>query len=215
MTNKSRIIEYLMNHPQGIDDDELTAALNLKYRQQANSICRELEKIGVIKRIIVNGKFHNFYIRESIHKNESKALFVEKSKESKNKMWFWEGNVQQRIVDYLKSNGFSIIFVADTSTRQRGVDIVSKKGKEELWITVKGYPTGTKKTNPSTQASHWFKQAIFDVIDYRNQSDSLSLGIGLPNFPRYQSMTKKTSWIKSCSGFHFYWVDENGDVSVK
>ncbi len=39
-----------MNHPEGIDDDDLARVLNLSARQQANSRCRQLAKEGLVIR---------------------------------------------------------------------------------------------------------------------------------------------------------------------
>jgi hypothetical protein len=38
MTIRDRILEFLSQHPEGVDDDELARALKLKARQQAS--CR-------------------------------------------------------------------------------------------------------------------------------------------------------------------------------
>ncbi len=46
MTVKQRIILYLQNHPEGIDDHELARVLGLSARQQANMPCQELLKIA-------------------------------------------------------------------------------------------------------------------------------------------------------------------------
>ena len=43
------------------------------------------------------------------------------------KPWFWEGNVQARIVEHLKEAGISIISSANTSTREQGKDILAKE----------------------------------------------------------------------------------------
>jgi hypothetical protein len=44
---------------------------------------------------------------------------------------------------------------------------VAEKDGKALWVSVKDYPRATAKTNPLVQARHWFKQAIFDMIEYR------------------------------------------------
>ena len=61
MTIRERIMAFLQKHPEGVDDDTLGRALQLKYRQQANSRCRQLEKEGLVVRQHVNGKIHNFW----------------------------------------------------------------------------------------------------------------------------------------------------------
>ena len=188
MTIKQRIAEYLSRHTEGVDDDELAKALNLKQRQQANSRCRELESEGLVARRLVDGKIHNFWIggnqlvaQQKSEKKGKESISSEKGDDN----WFWEGNIQSSIIKYLTTQGYQIRSVADTARRQPGKDITAEKYGKTLWISVKGYPKGTSRTHPSTQASHWFKQIIFDIIEYRGESKEAELvvGFGLP--PQY------------------------------
>lgn len=41
--------------------------------------------------------------------------------------WFWEGNVQKKIVEHLKNKGFKITKTANTQSKESGYDIVGKK----------------------------------------------------------------------------------------
>lgn len=59
-TIRERVLAYLCQHPEGVDDDELARALDLNARQQANAICRKLEQQGQVLRRKVEGKIHNF-----------------------------------------------------------------------------------------------------------------------------------------------------------
>ena len=63
ITIRDRILDYLGRHPEGADDDEITRALNLKYRQQANSRCRQLMSEGIVRRERVGGKIRNYLVR--------------------------------------------------------------------------------------------------------------------------------------------------------
>ena len=213
---RDRIVIFLMEHSEGIDDDDLTNELGLSYRQQANSICRQLENEGFLERKYKNGKIHNFCIDEENRINKRQSVVDEKkSEEDYARNWFWEGNVQKKVRDYLLKNSYHIKFFANTAKRQKGVDIIAEKNINELWITAKGYPEGTVKTPASTQASHWFKQAIFDIIIYRSQENDISLGIALPDFRRYHALSNKIHWFKGVSGYKYYWVSKNGEVSVE
>ncbi len=214
MVVKQRIMQILGNYPDGIDDDDLARVLNLSNRQHANSCCRELEKEGLLVRRPVNGKIHNFLagnivqiapapIRE-IHQNESK--FDD---------WFWEGNVQTSVGDFLVSQGFCILSTANTATHQQGIDIVAEKGGKHLWVSVKGYPRKTEKTNPSVQAGHYFKECVFDMVEYRERDKNVVLGIALPDFPRYRKMAARITWLKPVARFSYFWVGENGEVVVE
>jgi len=216
MTIKERIVEYLKKHPEGVDDDMLARNLNLSARQQANSRCNQLAKEGLVERRKVAGKIHNFWIGgkgggvpKQIESTKKPALNPETPKKDN---WFWEGNVQAKVVGYLAGQGYSIMSVADTASHQRGKDIEAEKNGRPVWISVKGYPKGTAKTHPSTQAGHWFKQAVFDILEYRGEDDGVELGLALPDYSRYRDLTKKISWLKSIARFTYYWVRESGEV---
>lgn len=214
MTNKQRIISYLQNHPEGIDDDKLAKVLDLSTRQQANMRCRELEKEGLVIRQPINGKIHNFWVGNNIQS----LLLVEshlETKPAKFEYWFWEGNVQTKVVEYLRAQGYQNISEVDTASHQRGIDIKAEQSGISLWVTVKGYPIGTKKTNPSVQAAHWFKHAIFNIVQYRERDKEVLLAVALPDKTRYQDLAKKITWFKPIAKFSYFWVRENGEVSVE
>ncbi|MCS6939717.1 MAG: hypothetical protein NZM94_10620, partial [Roseiflexus sp.] len=134
---------------------------------------------------------------------------------SKSEHWFWEGNIQSKVVQYLAAQGFHIRSVADTASHQQGIDIVAEKDGKFLWVSVKGHPQDTGKTNPSVQAGHWFKQAIFDVIEYRERDKQVLIAVALPDYPRYRSLAQKITWFKPVANFVYFWVKEDGQVSVE
>lgn len=214
MTIKQRIISFLQNHPEGIDDDQLARVLDLSARQQANMRCRELEKEGLVIRRRIKGKIHNFLAGKSV-KSVPSAAHKPENNLPKSDDWFWEGNVQSKVVNYLASQNYRIRSVADTASHQQGIDIIAERNSKSLWVSVKGYPKGTDKTNPSVQAAHWFKQAIFDIIEYRERDKNVSLAFALPDYPRYHALAKKISWLKPVANFSYFWVKENGEVFVE
>lgn len=217
MTIRERIVVFLKNHPEGVDDDTLAETLGLKYRQQANSRCRQLEKEGLVVRRRVSGKIHNFWVG---NKQDSITQIPPSQtgpplKSGGGKPWCWEGNVQATVVRYLATQDCIIRSVADTASRKPGKDIVAERKGKPIWITVKGYPEGTSKTHPSTQAGHWFKQAVFDIIEYRGEGEVAELGIALPDFPRYRSLAQRINWFQPVAKFAYYWVREGGEVVVE
>lgn len=212
MTIMARILALLKTCPEGIDDDELAKVLQLSARQQANSRCRALEKKGVIRRRRVNGKIRNFAVDGIAlpHVGTPEESGLENSRP-----WFWEGNVQEVIVNYLTTQRYAIQSTADTATRQRGVDIVAEREGQRLWVSVKGYPVGTARTSPSLQASHWFKQVVFDVLAYRGSDKDVAIGVGLPDYRRYRDMSQKIDWFKPIGKFSYFWVRADGGVLVE
>jgi hypothetical protein len=213
MTILNRIIEYLREHPEGVDDDSLTIALNLKARQQANSRCRRLEAYGIVTRRQIKGKIHNFLNADApLHLIQETRTVVAIGEAP----WFWEGNIQAAVVTYLENLKHSISFAANTATRQQGKDIIAIDGSgQTLWISVKGYPVGTPKTNPSTQARHWFSHALFDLILWRGESRTASVALALPDKKTYRNFIGRVEWFLEEVSASIYWVSQDGRVSVE
>ena len=222
MTIRDRIEDYLKSHPEGINDDDLAFNLGLKSRQQANSRCRQLEKEGFVKRVVIGGIIHNFWsenfyprtateIQAKIVSTQTKTT-KQPTDVPKSSHWFWEGNVQSKVINFLVSQKYLIRSVADTASHQTGIDIMAEKDGKKLWVSVKGYPRGPEKTNASTQSRHWFKQAIFDIIEYRERDKEAFLAIAFPDFPTYRNLAKKITWLKSAAKFVYIWVKEDGSV---
>ena len=157
-TIKQRIIDYLQRHPEGVDDDQIAAELGLSARQQANVRCRELEREGLVARRQINGKLHNFWIGTEAASTVPIAVPATKkpaeTRGARHEDWFWEGNVQSQVARYLAAHGFHVHSVADTATHETGKDIIAERDGQRLWVTVKGYPRGTERTNPTVQARH-------------------------------------------------------------
>ncbi|MBC7338845.1 MAG: MarR family transcriptional regulator [Firmicutes bacterium] len=208
---RDRVISLLREHPQGVDDDELARALGLRHRQQASSTCRQLAQEGLVERRVVGGK-----IRWRGQAEVAAAPVEEPPTPSGHEPWFWEGNVQASVVKFLKERRYSIVSFADPRRRERGKDIEAENPAGGLlWVTVKGYPEGTPRTNPSTQAQHWFKDAFFDLVCWRGERKDVALAIGLPDFPRYRAPARKVSWVQPILGFSFIWVREGGEATVE
>ncbi|HEC36344.1 MAG TPA: MarR family transcriptional regulator [Anaerolineae bacterium] len=207
---RGRILAYLRDHPEGVDDDELTRALNLKYRQQANSRCRQLAADGIVERRRVRGKIRNFLV------DPEKAFAPRVQPEpAEDRPWFWEGNVQDVVIRYLRSQRYRIVSFADTASRQPGKDIEAERDGVPLWVTVKGYPEGTARTHPSTQAGHWFKDALFDIVLWRGESETAELALAMPDFPRYRDLAEKVAWLQPVARFFYIWVREDGSVVLE
>ena len=65
------ILEYLQDHPEGVDGDSLARSLRLKSSEQAGAACRRLRDRGYVARRRVNGKLRRFaVIREQTEVEE-------------------------------------------------------------------------------------------------------------------------------------------------
>ena len=137
--------------------------------------------------------------------------------------WYEETNVARKIRDFLESKGW-VILKFNEDKRQKGPDIIAMKNHKKLIVEVKGYPSrkyvkGEKKgelkpTHPSSQAAHWFAEALLSVVKEKSKDREVDIGIGLPKFPRYLKLMREVS-ILSALGLRFYVVDENGKVEIK
>lgn len=215
-TIKQRIIDYLQRHPEGVDDDQIAAELGLSARQQANVRCRELEREGLVAGRPINGKLHNIWIGTNTA-NTAPIAIPAASKTAATRGtghddWFWEGNVQSKVAHYLAAHGFHVHSVADTATHETGKDIIAERDGRRLWVTVKGYPRGTERTNPTVQARHWFQGAVFDIVQYRGEDPDVDLAIALPDYPRYRKLAERIVWFRAAARFTYFWVRQDDTV---
>jgi hypothetical protein len=137
--------------------------------------------------------------------------------------WPWEGAVQSVFAAVLVRHGWSITAVADTATKARGVDVLAEKGPRRLGAEVKGWPSvgyadprraaEVKRTQPSTQAGHWFSQALLkamELLDSHPERESLMV---LPDFPRYRDLTGRTRTGRQAAGIHVVLLGQDGALT--
>ena len=130
--------------------------------------------------------------------------------------WHWEGNVQAALVCHLTGDGYRIIKVSDTASKERGPDIVAiTPAGEELQVSVKGYPEGTERTHPATQARHYFVDAFYDLFAWREENPKVILALGLPDFSTYRKMSRRVASGVRFVGASLFWVFQDGHVEVE
>jgi len=127
--------------------------------------------------------------------------------------WYWEGNIQNKIVHFLKTRGYIILKEANTALKDPGVDIIAISPEmKRLLVSVKGFPYENNKSK-NTQARHWFAEAIFDLVLYRQEFPEVILAIGIPEgFPTYQNLSHKVTWFKESLPLKYFWVTQEGNV---
>jgi hypothetical protein len=209
-TLSDRILLYLHDHPEGVDDDALAQALDVAHRAAVNQVCHRLEQEGRVVRGRAHGKIRNYLGRELPPTAET-TLPVAVPGE---RPWYWEGLVQSRVEQWLLEHGYRILRTANTATKERGKDIEAHRDGIPMWVTVKGYPTGTAKTQPGVMAPHWFKDAVFELLVWRGESDAAELAIALPDFPRYRKLHDRVHWLQPVVNWQTIWVDQAGLVTV-
>jgi hypothetical protein len=137
--------------------------------------------------------------------------------------WFWEGNVQAAIAQFLGASGWIVTGLADTASKARGFDITARQGSRHLVVEVKGFPSKDyadprrageqKKTNPLNQAPKWYAQAILKAMRTRDSLPTAEIAIGLPDYPRYRTLIQQTEGSLRDLGLGIYLVGDRGDVT--
>jgi hypothetical protein len=220
MTVSDDVLRALRARPAGMTDAELAAMFG-KRHQHINQTCRTLASQGLITRDNSHGGVVNRVIGDT---PQPPATVVRSAAQSYDEQeWAWEGNVQSCVVTYLAANGWSILRVADTAQRERGVDIIAERDGQRLLIEVKGWPSSTyargeragqpKPTQPTLQATHWFAEAMTSLI--RRGADLGSrLAMGLPDMPRYRVLLGETRWALNRLDITVYLVTAEGAVMI-
>lgn len=130
--------------------------------------------------------------------------------------------MQSAVVTALATSGWSILAVANTATKERGIDVVASRESEMLGVEVKGFPSRqyadpariheAKRTSPSTQAAHWYAQAVLAAMRLRGKNPAWRSVIALPDFPRYRDLYAETTDSLAAAQVEVWWVDQMGTV---
>lgn len=136
--------------------------------------------------------------------------------------WHTEANVQALLVTALATDGWRILSVANTATREHGIDVIAARASHTVGFEVKGFPSRAyanparageqKRTSPSSQATHWYAQAVLAAMRLRDKEPAWRSAIALPDFPRYRSLHSETSGSLAAAGIEVWWVGQTGTV---
>nr|WP_200958099.1 hypothetical protein [Nocardioides sp. Soil805] len=136
--------------------------------------------------------------------------------------WHAEANVQAVLVTALATDGWRILSVANTATKEHGIDVIAARDGQTVGIEVKGFPSRTyadparageqKRASPSTQAGHWYSQAVLAAMRLRGKEPTWSSVIALPDFPRYRQLHFETAGSLSATGIEVWWIDQSGTL---
>jgi Holliday junction resolvase-like predicted endonuclease len=136
-----------------------------------------------------------------------------------------EGTVQSFVVAYLVSQGWEIQRVADTASREQGIDVLATRDGHVLAVEVKGFP-GTayadprrsgeaKRTPPAAQARVWYAQAILKAMLTRSDHPEYDLAIALPDAATYRSLHQRTRTSLDQLSISVMFVTATGDVHLR
>jgi Holliday junction resolvase-like predicted endonuclease len=136
--------------------------------------------------------------------------------------WHTEAAVQAAVVAGLLGAGWTIQSQANTATKEHGIDVVAERDTVTVGIEVKGFPSRKyadvrrageqKRTQPSTQAGHWFAQAVLAAMRLRSRHPEYLSVIALPDFPRYRALHTETVQSLNAAEVHVWWVGQDGSV---
>lgn len=225
MSDREKFLVALSSEPNGLCDDCLYAIAGWPARQRANIIGRRLQVEGVIGRskAVCGGCGKTKTVSRLAGGSDSVlaaapavSSAVPDVTDAAGSVWHWEGHVQATIAAYLAVSGYELKQVVDTASKEQGVDIIAERAGKQLWVTVKGYPKGTSKTNPNTQSRHWFSHAMFDVVRYRTKRPDIEIGVGLPDgFTSYLNLAPSVAWLHDAAPFTFFWASQDGKVRTE
>lgn len=136
--------------------------------------------------------------------------------------WHTEANVQASLVTALAADGWRILSVANTATKEHGIDVIASRDGQTVGVEVKGFPSRNyadparagevKRTAPSTQAAHWYSQAVLAAMRLRGKEPAWRAVIALPGFPRYRDLYAETTESLAAAQIEVWWVNETGTV---
>jgi hypothetical protein len=135
-----------------------------------------------------------------------------------------EAAVQARLVAHLASGGWQIRRVADTASRESGVDVVASKGARTLAIEVKGFPSRSyadphkadqvKPTNPAVQARHWYAAAMLQAMLMRQAHPTYEIAVAFPDVHTYRTLHQRTRGSLADLKVATYFVAADGQVTT-
>lgn len=220
MTVADDVLRALQGHSAGMTDAELARLLD-KNHPHINQVCHRLANQGLLIRDGSRGDIVNRISGGA--PPAGGAVARQAAVNSREHEWAWKGNIQSRIAAHLAASGWSIIRVADTAQRERGVDIIARRDGHRHLVEVKGWPSRTyvrgeragqpKPTQPTLQATHWFAEALTSLIR-RGTEPGVRLGIGLPDMPRYRTLVGEADWALNRLNITIYLVTAEGTVET-
>ncbi len=139
--------------------------------------------------------------------------------------WPWEGAVQDVFAELLMLHGWQIDRLANTASREHGVDVIAHKGERRLGGEVKGFPlegyadpkrVGEKKrAKPNGQAKISFGKAIHAALILRDAQPSWESLVVLPDTPRYRELLGQTQRSPGSAEVHVVLVTKEGGYSCQ
>lgn len=135
--------------------------------------------------------------------------------------WYWEGTVQSAVVRHLVHEGWDMVGVADTASRERGTDIRAARGDETMLVEVKGFPSetyehgakqGMPNPNVNGQARHYFVDAVLAGLLMRGEHPDDRVVLALPDKPTFATLATRCAPSFAAIGVEIWLVTESGAI---
>ncbi len=142
--------------------------------------------------------------------------------------WFWEGNVQARVLAYMEEEGFTILSLGDPSPAEQGVEIAAERNAEQQvshrLVSVRGWPSALytrgslagqpRSASPEVIARSWIAQALLDLALVRGSDPDVELSLALPAMASYIRYLQRLRWFLAAARTSIYLVAQDGRVAV-
>jgi hypothetical protein len=135
--------------------------------------------------------------------------------------WLDESAVQQRLVRWLESEGWTILRQA--MGREHGTDIDAERDGELMSIEVKGYPRRihtfgvnkgkTRTWHPAAQARTYYGNALHSALTMLHADPTRGVAIALPDVQSYRLQFERSRTPLTQLGIRMLFVDRNGRVT--
>jgi hypothetical protein len=118
------------------------------------------------------------------------------------------------------AEGWQIRRVADTSTKEQGIDVLAARAGRTLAVEVEGYP-GRRYADPrraddskptATQARHWYAQALLKAMLTHEEHPDYDIVLALPDTPTYRRLHERTRASLDRLGLTVLFVTSTGRV---
>ncbi|MFE9188865.1 hypothetical protein ACFYL6_04565 [Micromonospora sp. NPDC007208] len=221
MTLIDDILVRLRARPGGMTDAELAHATG-KLHQQINQRCRQMQAAGVIVRDRSGAVIVNRVAEAGVPVPQQPAA-ASALVSAAGRDWSWEGNVQAALCRWLVHEGWSLIQVVDTASKQQGTDVVAERAGSRMHVEVKGFPSTsyadprrageTKPTPPALQANHWYGAALLKALRLREKHPDECVAMAFPEAAQYRRLLGETQTAIRNMRIDVFLVAEKGLVT--
>ncbi len=130
--------------------------------------------------------------------------------------------MQSSVVAHLAREGWEIRRVADTGSREHGVDIEAVRDGEHLIVEVKGFPTRMyvggdrigeqKRVALGSQARAYFSHATLAGLIMRADRPDARVVLAFPDVPTFTNLARRVAGPLNTASIEVWLVTEDGHV---